>query len=52
MSRMQEDPEKSLGRFTIPVRDVIVNGRIKDTFTLMGSEEGTIELVLEWMGIN
>ena len=49
---VQEDTDKSLGSFTLHVRDVVLHGRMQDTFTLMGSERGTIELVLEWMGVN
>ena len=49
-SRVKSDEgrDKLLGRLTMPVKDIARNGSIKDTWTLLDSEEGSIELNLQW----
>ena len=40
---------KRLGFIKIDVADVVKNRRITDTWTLMDSQQGEIQLKLEWM---
>lgn len=40
---------KRLGFIKIDVADVVENRRITDTWSLMDSEQGEIQLKLEWM---
>ena len=40
---------KKLGFVKIDVADVVENRRITDTWSLMDSEQGEIQLKLEWM---
>lgn len=47
-SRSEEDTDKLLGRLTMPVKDIARNGSIKDTWTLLDSAAGEIELALDW----
>jgi hypothetical protein len=40
--------DRLVGRLTIPVRDVVRNGHLKDSFALQDAESGTLEMKLEW----
>lgn len=40
--------DRLIGRVTVPVADVVRNGRLKDAFALQDAESGTIEMKLEW----
>lgn len=40
--------DKVLGRVQIPVRDVVRNGTLKDTWALQEAESGTVEMRIEW----
>jgi hypothetical protein len=40
--------DRLIGRVTIPVADVVRNGRLRDSFALQDAESGTIEMKLEW----
>ena len=40
---------KRLGFIKVDVADVVENRRITDTWSLMDSEQGEIQLKLEWM---
>ncbi len=48
----QKGKGERLGWVRIPVMEVVVNGMIKDSFTLRDAERGTVELKLEWMEID
>lgn len=40
--------DKVLGRVQIPIRDVVRNGVLKDTWALQEAESGTVEMRIEW----
>jgi hypothetical protein len=40
--------DKVLGRVSIPIRDVVRNGVLKDTWALQEAESGTVEMRIEW----
>lgn len=37
-----------IGKLTIPVKDVVRNGSLKDIYTLQDTERGQIELSMAW----
>lgn len=46
--KKEEDKDRVLGKLMIPVRDVVRNGSIKDTWVLQDTEKGAIELAMTW----
>jgi hypothetical protein len=40
--------DKPVGRVQIPIRDVVRNGVLKDTWALQEAESGTVEMRIEW----
>ncbi|GFH08654.1 C2 domain-containing protein, partial [Haematococcus lacustris] len=46
--KKEEESDLVLGKLQIPVRDVVRNGQLQDTFTLQDAERGQIQLGLTW----
>lgn len=43
--------KRRLGFFKVDVADVVANKRLSDTWALMDSEQGEIQLKLEWLPV-
>ena len=43
--------QRRLGFFKVDVADVVANKRLSDTWALMDSQQGEIQLKLEWLPV-